>query len=116
MYSLPLPGTLYLSQRNLKNHKWFWNLGYWRSFLDELAEDRYNALEFWTAEPWEEMIRLKSYPESSPLSPQRQERNARFFRQISRMAKDRGIDTYVTPGILIFRLRLPGLTTSRKGT
>ena len=65
-YNLPLPGTLYLSERNLKDHKWFWNLDYWRSFLDTLAEDRFNGLELWSAQPWAEMVRLQSYPESSP--------------------------------------------------
>lgn len=94
-YNLPLPGTLYLSQRNLKNHKWFWNIDYWRSFLDTLAEDRYNGLEFWSAEPWAEMIRLKSYPDASPLSAARLEHNIQFFREIFHMAKDRGISTYV---------------------
>ncbi|MGH9445235.1 MAG: hypothetical protein ACRD3O_05865, partial [Terriglobia bacterium] len=94
-FNLPLPGTLYLSPRNLNNNQWFWSLDYWREFLDELAMDRFNALEFWSAEPWGQMVSLKKFPEATSLSPATMQRHIQFFKTLFHMAKVRGIDTYL---------------------
>lgn len=94
-FNLPLPGTLYVSPRNLKNNQWFWDLGYWRKFLDQLAEDRFDALEFWSAEPWGQMVSLKKYPKATSLSAAEMRRHIKFFKTLFHMAKVRGIDTYL---------------------
>lgn len=94
-FNLPLPGTIYVSQRNLKSNRWFWNLDYWRLFLDQLAEDRFDALEFWSAAPWGQLVSLKKYPEATSLSAAEIRRHIRFFRRLFRMAKARGIETYI---------------------
>ncbi len=94
-YNLPLPGTDYLPHRTLRRHAWFWRLDYWRAYLNTLAEDRYNALELWSAEPWEEMVQLRRFPEANALPAAELEQHIRFFRRIFRMAHDRGIDIYL---------------------
>lgn len=94
-YNLPLPGTSYLAERNLRRHRWFWKLGYWRAFLDTLADDRFDALELWSAEPWEEMIRLRRFPEANALPPAVLARHIKFFQRIFAMAHARGIDVYL---------------------
>ncbi|MGH9432832.1 MAG: hypothetical protein ACRD3T_14930 [Terriglobia bacterium] len=94
-FNLPLPGTAYVSPSNLKNNQWFWNLDYWTKFLDALTEDRFNALEFWSAEPWDQMLCLAKYPEAASLSPDGMRQHIQFFRKLFQMAKARGIDTYL---------------------
>lgn len=95
-FNLPLPGAAdYVSPTNLKNNQWFWSLDYWTKFLDALAEDRYNALEFWSAEPWSQMVTLVKYPKATSLSPVIMQRHIRFFRTLFHMAKVRGIDSYL---------------------
>jgi len=94
-FNLPLPGTRYLSPSSLKNNQWFTDLDYWRKFLDHLAEDRFDVLEFWSAEPWGQMVSLKKYPEGTSLSPEEMRRHIHFFHTLFHMAKVRGIDTYL---------------------
>lgn len=94
-FNMPLPGTSYIASSHLVDMQWFWNLDYWRGFLNELAEDRYTAIEFWSAEPWDQMVQLKQYPEASDVPRPELERHIQFFRALFRMAKERGIDTYL---------------------
>lgn len=94
-YNLPLPGTNYLAHRNLRRHRWFWSLDYWRKFLNTLAEDRFTSLQLWSAEPWQEMIRLRHYLEAQALPPAELARHIQFFRRIFQMAHHRGLDTYL---------------------
>ncbi|MGH9534036.1 MAG: hypothetical protein ACRD2E_04170 [Terriglobales bacterium] len=94
-YNLPLPGTLYLSHRNLRRHAWFWRRSYWRAFLDTLARDRFNALEFWSADPWPELVSVPGYPEASRLAPARLRAQVAFFHWLFHMAWERGLDVYL---------------------
>lgn len=94
-FNMPLPGTSYLAPVDLQDAQWFWDLKYWRGFLDQLAEDRFTAIEFWSAEPWDQMVRLKDYPEASDLPAGELDRHIQFFRSLFHMAKDRGIDTFL---------------------
>lgn len=94
-YNLPLPGTLYLAYRNLQHHAWFWRKSYWRKFLDTLARDRFSALEFWSADPWPELVSLRRYPAADRLSPQRMRRQEAFFHWLFHAAWERGLDLYL---------------------
>ena len=94
-FNMPFPGTNYIAPSHLVDTEWFWDLNYWRGFLNELAEDRYTAIELWSAEPWDQMVQLKEYPEASDLPQPELERHIQFFRALFRLAKERGIDTYL---------------------
>lgn len=94
-FNPPLPGTIYVSETSLKHNQWFWSFNYWTKFLDALAEDRFNALEFWSAEPWSQMVRLAKYPEASSLPAPEMQKHVQFFRKLFHMAQVRGIDTYL---------------------
>ncbi len=94
-YNLPLPGTVYLAYRNLQHHAWFWRKSYWRQFLDTLARDRFSALEFWSADPWPELVSLRKYPEADRLSPRRMRRQEAFFHWLFHAAWERGLDVYL---------------------
>lgn len=71
------------------------DLDFWQSFLDMMAENRFNALTLWNRHPFPYMIKAKNYPEASPYSPTEMEEWQRFWKALFRMARIRGIDTYV---------------------
>jgi hypothetical protein len=94
-FNIPLPGTGYLSTEDLANNQWFWSLDYWRTFFDMAARNRYNAITFWSAHPYDRMVRIAKYPEATGIPPAELDRNIAFFRQLFQMAADRGLDTYL---------------------
>lgn len=71
------------------------DLGFWRRFLDTMAENRFNALTLWNLHPFPYMIRADNYPEACPFSEAELDRWREFWRSLFGMARDRGIDTYV---------------------
>ncbi len=94
-FNLPLPGCLYLDQYYLTHNKWFWSLDYWQELVDTLAQDNYTTIEFYSAEPWSQMVSLPKYPEASTLTAEEMRQHVDFFRTLFRMAKDRGLDTFL---------------------
>ena len=94
-FNIPLPGTGYLSEEDLANNQWFWDLNYWRAFLDMAARNRYNALTFWSAHPFDRMTRIPKYPEATDVPAAELDRNIAFFRNLFQMAADRGLDVYM---------------------
>ena len=94
-FNVPLPGTGYLSEEDLANNQWFWSMDYWRKFLDMAARNRYNAITFWSAHPYDRMVRVPKYPEATDVPAAELDRNIAFFRQLFQMAADRGLDTYL---------------------
>jgi hypothetical protein len=94
-FNVPLPGTGYLSEEDLANNQWFWSMDYWRKFLDMAARNRYNAITFWSAHPYDRMVRVPKYPEATDVPAAELDRNIAFFRELFQMAADRGLDTYL---------------------
>jgi hypothetical protein len=71
------------------------NLDFWRDFLDMMVENRFNAISLWTMHPFTYMIRPKNFPEASKWSDAQFAEWQHLYREIFRMAKERGLDTYV---------------------
>ncbi|HKE95011.1 MAG TPA: glycoside hydrolase family 20 zincin-like fold domain-containing protein, partial [Povalibacter sp.] len=71
------------------------DLKYWEAFLDMLVENRFNTLSLWTLHPFTYMVQPKHFPEASPWSQQEFAEWQHLYREIFRMAKERGLDTYV---------------------
>lgn len=94
-FNIPLPGTLYLSEEDLDHNQWFWDLEYWREFFDMAARNRYNAVTFWSAHPYDRMVKLAKYPEANSLPRTELEQNIKFFHALFRLAADRGLETYL---------------------
>ncbi|MBA2761070.1 MAG: hypothetical protein H0U39_03750, partial [Segetibacter sp.] len=67
---------------------------FWESFLDMMAENRFNALTLWNLHPFTFMIKPKNFPEASPFTDEEMKEWQDLYRNIFRMAKERGIDTY----------------------
>ena len=68
---------------------------FWEAFLDMLVENRFNAISLWTLHPFTYMILPRSFPEASPWTPAELEEWKHLYHEIFRLAKERGLDTYV---------------------
>ncbi len=91
-----LPWMSYRRHESLQLHdETVRDLEFWRKFLDMMAENRFNALTLWSLHPFTWMIRPKNFPEASGFSDEELAEWQAFWRALFRMAKDRGIDTYV---------------------
>ncbi len=73
------------------------DVNYWKAFLDMMVENRLNVLSLWNLHPYVYMIKPKNFPEASPWNDKEMKEWQTLFRSIFRMAKERGIDTYVIP-------------------
>ncbi len=68
---------------------------YWAKFLDMMAENRFNTLTLWNLHPFPYLVRAKSFPKASPFSDAEFAEWTVFWTRLFRMAKDRGIATYL---------------------
>ena len=71
------------------------DLKFWKRFLDMMAENRFNALTLWNLHPFTYMIRPTNFPKACPLSDKELADWRSFWRSLFRMAKERGIETYI---------------------
>jgi hypothetical protein len=94
-FNLPLKGTGYMSKEDEQHNAWFYDLAYWERFMQTMAYDRYNMLTFWSAHPYNQMVRIQKYPEATTLSPEELDKNIAHFHKIFRMAQSYGLDTYL---------------------
>jgi hypothetical protein len=94
-FNPPLKGNVYMSEEDLTNSAWFYDLDYWDRFMRAMAYNRYNTLTLWSSHPFDQMVRLKKYPEATTLSQDKLDKNIAFFHKLFRMAKSYGLDTYI---------------------
>ncbi len=94
-FNPPLKGNIYQSNEDLNNSAWFYDLEYWDRFLRTMAYDRYNALTFWSSHPYDQMVRLRKYPEATTLSKEQLDKNIAHFHKIFQLAKSYGLDIYL---------------------
>ncbi|WP_371863487.1 glycoside hydrolase family 20 zincin-like fold domain-containing protein [Adhaeribacter aerolatus] len=93
-----LPWDTYRHSYSLDQHiETCRDVNYWRAFLDMMVENRFNALTLWNLHPYTYMIKAKNFPEATPFNDQELREWQNLFRSIFRMAKERGIDTYLIP-------------------
>ena len=70
---------------------------FWKAFLDMMVQDRFNVLTLWNLHPYPYMIKAKNFPEATPFNDAEMKEWRALFTSIFRMAKERGIDTYLVP-------------------
>ncbi|NBC83476.1 MAG: hypothetical protein GVY19_08850 [Bacteroidetes bacterium] len=68
---------------------------FWQDFMDMMALNRFNSLTLWNLHPFNWMVRLEKYPEASAFTDAEFNEWRNFWKTIFRMAKERGIDTYI---------------------
>jgi hypothetical protein len=91
-----LPWMSYRTHESLQLHaETCRDLAFWRRFLDMMAENRFNALTLWNLHPFHYLIRPKNFPEACPFNDRELAEWQDFWRKLFRMAKDRGIETYL---------------------
>jgi hypothetical protein len=71
------------------------DLRFWEAFLDMMVENRFNTITLWTLHPFTYLIRPKGFPEASPWTEAELEEWRTLYRGIFRLAKERGLDTYL---------------------
>jgi hypothetical protein len=71
------------------------DLRFWEAFLDMMVENRFNVISLWNLHPFTFMVRPKNFPEASPWSDEELAEWQHLYREIFRMAKERGLDTYI---------------------
>lgn len=91
-----LPWYSYRSGENLSQHlETCKDLAFWESFLDMMVENKFNALTLWNMHPYMYMVKSTTFPKASPFTDEEMEEWEVFWKSLFKMAKDRGIDTYV---------------------
>lgn len=91
-----LPWVSYRENESLQaNSDLCKDLDMWRAFLDMMAENRFNALTLWSLHPFPYLIRAKNFPKATPFSDTELAEWKAFWTSLFRMAKERGIDTYI---------------------
>jgi hypothetical protein len=68
---------------------------FWESFLDMMAENRFNKLTLWNLHPFNYLVKTKKYPEACGFSDKEMAEWETFWTTLFRMAKNRGIETYL---------------------
>jgi len=68
---------------------------YWQAFLDMMVENRFNTITLWNLDPFTYMIRTRGFPEASPWNDAEMQQWQHLYHEIFRMAKERGLDTYI---------------------
>ena len=71
------------------------NLKFWEAFLDMMVENRFNVISLWNLDPYTFMIKPKNFPEASPWTDKEMAEWQHLYHEIFRMAKERGLDTYI---------------------
>lgn len=70
---------------------------FWKEFLDMMTDNRFNVLTLYNLHPYPYMIRPRNFPGACPFSDSALHEWQSLFHSIFRMAKERGIDTYLVP-------------------
>jgi hypothetical protein len=91
-----LPWEPYRESRSMKYHlSTCRDLKFWESYLNMMFENRLNVLALYNMHPFPYMVQLKDYPEACPFTDREMEDWKAFWKNLFRMAKDRGIDVFI---------------------
>jgi hypothetical protein len=74
-----------------KDFPWFYDKAEWTKYLDQLVEQRTNALFLWNGHPFTSLLKLPKYPEAQELPTAQLEQNIEMFRWLTAEADKRGI-------------------------
>ncbi|MBN2610568.1 MAG: hypothetical protein JXB00_03350 [Bacteroidales bacterium] len=91
-----LPWSTYRNSEALSLHyETCRDTSYWEAFLDMMAENRFNKLTLWNLHPFNYLVKTEKYPEACGFSDKELAEWQKFWRTLFRMAKNRGIETYL---------------------
>ncbi len=91
-----LPWVSYRENESLQaNDELSKDLNMWRAFLDMMADNRLNVLTLWSLHPFPYLVRPTNFPKATPFSDGELKEWKYFWTSLFRMAKERGIETYI---------------------
>jgi hypothetical protein len=91
-----LPFAAYRTSEAIEQHQAMCkDLKFWAAFLDMMAENRFNTLTLWSLHPFHYLTVPKSFPEAQTFSAAEMRQYHELFTAIFKMAKERGIETYL---------------------
>lgn len=91
-----LPWYSYRKGKNLSLHyETCKDLKFWESFLDMMVENKFNVISLWNLHPYMFMVKSDKFPEAKPFTDEELKEWQSLFKGIFKMAKDRGIDSYI---------------------
>jgi len=71
------------------------DLVFWQSFLDQMAENRFNVLSLWNVHPFSYMVKPLHFPKANNFTQKEMAEWKRFWTSLFRMARDRGIEPFI---------------------
>jgi hypothetical protein len=71
------------------------DLSFWEKFLDMMVENRLNVLSLWNNHPFPFLIKSENFPKANSFSDTEMEEWQTFWKSLFRMAKLRGIQTFI---------------------
>ena len=71
------------------------DINFWERFLDMMVDNRLNVLSLWNNHPFPFMIRSTNFPKATSFDDREMEQWQAFWETLFRMAKDRGIQTFI---------------------
>lgn len=80
-----------------QHHATVRDLKFWEAFLDMMVENRFNVISLWNLNPYTYMVQPRNFPEASPWTDAEFAEWRQLYRGIFRLAKERGLDTYIVP-------------------
>ncbi|MFW5873648.1 MAG: hypothetical protein ACOCVD_03120, partial [Bacillota bacterium] len=90
------PWSSYRYDESLDQHfETMRDTAYWESWLDMMADNRYNKLTLWNMHPFPYLIRSKNFPKATPFTDTELAQWRFLYKNIFRMAKERGIEVYL---------------------
>ena len=91
-----LPWDSYRTGESLQLHyETCRDTSFWNDFLDMMAENRFNKLTLWNLHPFNYLVKTEKYPEACGFTDDEMAEWQVFWHTLFRMAKDRGIETYL---------------------
>lgn len=71
------------------------DLDFWQSFLDQMAENRFNVLSLWNVHPFSFMVKPTNFPAANNFSVKEMQDWKNFWTALFRMSKERGIEPFI---------------------
>ena len=91
-----LPYMAYRSHASIVQHYTTCrDLDFWERYLDMMAQNRFNVLSLWSLHLYHYMVIPENFPEASQFNEVEMGDWKRFWSTLFKMAKDRGIETYI---------------------
>ncbi len=71
------------------------DLGFWKKFIDQMAENRFNLLSLWNVHPFSFMVKPANFPGANDFSEKEMAEWKNFWTSLFRMCRQRGIEPFI---------------------